>query len=400
MQARKTQNILACWGLNSNGQGGIGKLSNKKGIVTPQPVRGIGSHAIRCVSAGGMFSAAVTAEGKLYTWGSGRRGRLGLGSEEDKLLPTIVSGLGTLIVLQVSCGDWHTMLLDDAGRVWTTGAGTHGCLGHNDEQDLMSFKRVEGLSTPSVQVSAGRQYSAAVARSGRLFTWGWSKHGKTGHGTQTKQLKPKPIKALEEQHIVFVDLGYEHAAAVTEAGALYVWGKGEYGNIGNGEKSDCLVPTRVEALADVHVQLVACSKGKFYCHTACTSTDGALFTWGSDYKGKLGHHETWQHGMQTDELLPRRVENIEPVVGLACGGIHMAAIGQSGRLHTWGCGSNGRLGHPESDDHTYLYREGVPRCVETFTEGGLRATLLACSYYHNLAYASAPTEASQEQRYA
>jgi regulator of chromosome condensation len=30
---------------------------------------------------------------------------------------------------------------------------------------------------------------------------------------------------------------------------------------------------------------------------------------------------------------------------------------------SFGCGSDGRLGHEESKDHRYLYREGKPRKI-------------------------------------
>ena len=61
------------------------------------------------------------------------------------------------------------------------------------------------------------------------------------------------------------------------------------------------------------------------------------------------------------------------------GGIHSACIDDKGLLRTWGCGSNGRLGHPESDDHTYLYKEGKPRIVESLKGSVIYA---ATSYYH------------------
>ncbi len=39
------------------------------------------------------------------------------------------------------------------------------------------------------------------------------------------------------------------------------------------------------------------------------------------------------------------------------GGIHSAALDDKGSLYTWGCGSDGRLGHPEHGNAKYLYKE-------------------------------------------
>ncbi|KAB2618966.1 ultraviolet-B receptor UVR8-like [Pyrus ussuriensis x Pyrus communis] len=42
-----------------------------------------------------------------------------------------------------------------------------------------------------------------------------------------------------------VAAGAEHTAAVTEDGSLYGWGWGRYGNLGLGDRNDCMVPERV-----------------------------------------------------------------------------------------------------------------------------------------------------------
>ena len=42
------------------------------------------------VAAGESFSLAVTAEGRLFSFGGGQYGRLGLGDENDQLLPVVL----------------------------------------------------------------------------------------------------------------------------------------------------------------------------------------------------------------------------------------------------------------------------------------------------------------------
>jgi len=45
------------------------------------------------IAAGGAHSAAVTAQGDLYTWGKGRYGRLGHGDSDDQTRPKLVEAL-------------------------------------------------------------------------------------------------------------------------------------------------------------------------------------------------------------------------------------------------------------------------------------------------------------------
>ena len=49
---------------------------------------------------------------------------------------------------------------------------------------------------------------------------------------------------------------------------------------------------------------------------------------------------------------------------------------------SFGCGSNGRLGHSKSNEYVYLYREGVPKAIDTLKP--VFVTNLDSSYYHNI----------------
>lgn len=76
------------------------------------------------------------------------------------------------------------------------------------------------------------------------------------------------------------------------------------------------------------------------------------------------------------------------VAKVVSAGIHSLAITEQGELYTWGCGSDGRLGHPEYEGSTYLYKESFPKLVTYFSEKGIPVTDISASYYHNMAIAS------------
>ncbi len=61
------------------------------------------------------------------------------------------------------------------------------------------------------------------------------------------------------------------------------------------------------------------------------------------------------------------------------GGIHSALLTTEGQLYTWGCGSDGRLGHPEYEGYVYLYKESRPKLVEAF--GGRPVLDVESAYY-------------------
>ena len=50
---------------------------------------------------------------------------------------------------------------------------------------------------------------------------------------------------------------------------------------------------------------------------------------------------------------------------------------------TFGCGSDGRLGHKEIKNHKYLYKEPYPKEIEDFANDFVLEA--ATSYYHMIA---------------
>ena len=61
------------------------------------------------------------------------------------------------------------------------------------------------------------------------------------------------------------------------------------------------------------------------------------------------------------------------------GGIHSVLLTQDGQLYTWGCGSDGRLGHPEYEGYVYLYKVSRPKLVEALA--GTFVVDVASAYY-------------------
>ena len=85
--------------------------------------------------------------------------------------------------------------------------------------------------------------------------------------------------------------------------------------------------------------------------------------WGDPYKGQLGNYdpksEGWTHKETNLYSTPMCVwDNPDVKVSkLECGGIHTSFLTTEGELYTMGCGSDGRLGHPELKGKVYLYKE-------------------------------------------
>ena len=75
------------------------------------------------VSLGYYHGAAITDKGMVFTWGRGINGQLGHGSvlNEDQVRP--VSALSNYHIIDIACGESHTMALTVKGEVYSWGGG-------------------------------------------------------------------------------------------------------------------------------------------------------------------------------------------------------------------------------------------------------------------------------------
>ena len=127
-----------------------------------------------------------------------------------------------------------------------------------------------------------------------------------------------------------------------------MWGVGVSGRLGldltegGDAQRDVVKPTIVQALIGHPIVKVACGQS----HSAAVTLNGELFVWGSAANGKLGLGSEVR-GQECFCSLPTRVligNNDRRILKVACGSAHSAIITEGGQLYVFGCGDGGRLG--------------------------------------------------------
>ena len=97
--------LVSCAGSGERGQLGHGDLENHK---SPTPILGgFGSSSegveIGCIAAGEAHSIAAAKNGtRVWAWGTGHYGQLGVGGLEPRLSPTEIADLADQKITQVS----------------------------------------------------------------------------------------------------------------------------------------------------------------------------------------------------------------------------------------------------------------------------------------------------------
>ncbi|XP_069922648.1 X-linked retinitis pigmentosa GTPase regulator isoform X13 [Oryctolagus cuniculus] len=180
---------LFMWGDNSEGQIGLKNVTN---VCVPHQVT-IGK-PISWISCGYYHSAFVTMDGELYTFGECENGKLGL--PEELLINHKTPQLVTRIpekVIQVACGGGHTVVLTET-IVYTFGLGQFGQLGlgtfifETSEPKAIEYIKDHKISS----ISCGENHTALITELGRMYTFGDGRYGKLGLGLEnfTNQFVP------------------------------------------------------------------------------------------------------------------------------------------------------------------------------------------------------------------
>ena len=118
-------------------------------------------------------------------------------SSKDQTFPRQVLGLlANIHVVAVSCGGCHTAVVCSTGRVYTWGSGSDGRLGLPSTARKLVPAEVEGLLGRCISISCGASHTAAVCEDGRAFTWGRGNEGQLGHGTKDQKTVPTEVRGL------------------------------------------------------------------------------------------------------------------------------------------------------------------------------------------------------------
>ena len=362
------------WGKNKDGELSVG--SNKDSYL-PIPVKGVKNKSIVHVSSGGQHSSSIDNQGHLYICGSYLHGKLGIEDLTTISLQafTLVPSLKDKVVIQVACGDYHTLCLVDDGSVYTWGGTLHKKLGQRSGKAINRPGLVQGLSEQEViYVGCGDFHSVALTSEGKVYTWGgggsFFNRGQCGHGHVKDILEPSPIPAFNNKRVVQVSCGGYHTLALTENNELFAWGSGLYGECGFGEFLNATSPKLVlmpwtKRLAEEQ-QITQISAGGH--HSLALTEHGYVFAFGFASHGQLGLRNT------VNQSEPQLVTDLrtKPIKAVAAGWNHTLVLTERGDIYSCGYGSFGQLGLGDDESRTVLTHVTAlgPKNVQRIYAGG------------------------------
>ena len=234
-----------------------------KKVPLPPTVSGVKS-----VSAGWGHSAAITSDDRLLVFGrpydfsnlmqinklksvNQNLGRFvgrftnwfGDSSSDEGLytVPMLIPGMEN--IKEVSCSAGLTMALTHSGELYSFGLNRWGQCGVN-QKEVEGGKNAQGihvfdptrvkLPTKVKEVDTGLQHCVTRLENGEVWVWGKGNRGQLGNGdvesgstpTRVRLLKNSEGKDKEEYTAAQVSAGFNHTVVLTDCGKVLIWGKG------------------------------------------------------------------------------------------------------------------------------------------------------------------------------
>ena len=212
-----------CWGDNL-----FGELGNGTSSGSTTPVLVAGGHQFRQIETGEFYTCAVTSDNRAWCWGTSTT--LGTGATEDARVPVAVAG--GLTFRQVTTGQQHACGLTTGGAVYCWGTNIRGQIGDSTNATYRPLPTKVSGGRTYAQVDAGWNHTCAVATSERIFCWGDGRLGELGNGKAYLSFWPRRVSG--DLSFARVTGGSGHTCAETTTNKAYCWGSNADGELGTG----------------------------------------------------------------------------------------------------------------------------------------------------------------------
>jgi alpha-tubulin suppressor-like RCC1 family protein len=264
-------NQLKCWGSNSFGEVGDGKI-----ITVKSPLSIDNGTNYQDLSLGEYYSCGINSYGRVKCWGRNLEGQLGRG--ESSILKTPTLSISENKFKKISIGSFYSCGIDINSKVLCWGMNSHGEVGYGN-YDMFSYpKQINDISS-YYTVSANQSNTCGLTLGKTIKCWGFNGLNDMTFGGSSPASTLLPLKIFENQFFKDLSTGDMHRCALNDNGQVFCWGDNSYGQIGNSNTNYQSSPVAI----DTGTQYKRIKAGAYY--SCGITTSDQLKCWGNIISG-------------------------------------------------------------------------------------------------------------------
>ena len=209
------------YSFGNNEQGQLGLGNNEESYNSPQLISSLKD--VEFIECGENHTFCKTLNNEIYCWGKNEYGQLGLENTDNQNTPILCSSLLNEDIVDIKCGDDHTLVLTSNGDVLSCGWNRYGQLGREtDNNQSSSFQKLEDLSEIT-RIECGYTHSLCIDINNDLYVFGANYHGQLGLGDDYNRIY-KPMKHPSLSNIIDISKGGNHTFVKTSNNEIYAFG--------------------------------------------------------------------------------------------------------------------------------------------------------------------------------
>ncbi len=306
---------------------------------------------LQSISVGTSHACGVTAQHAAYCWGRNGDGELGNTSVTatcgDAGVPCSTKPVrvaGNVAFSAISAGNNYTCAIATSGAAYCWGAGAYGQLGTGSQASSARPARVGIEGVQFRTISAGNNHTCAVTTTGTAYCWGSNAGGKLGTSASLTGGRTAPAPVAGRLSFRTISAGYFHTCGVTRDGTTYCWGRNEQGELGTGSTTASGTPVRVAGSFAGRLVHAAVQ----FDYTCAVGEDGALRCWGANCFGQLGADSTAEQcgtPPMPCSTSPKAAQTTDTYQDVSAYFSHSCALTGGGAVQCWGENNQGQLGN-------------------------------------------------------
>ena len=411
-------NIIVSFGNNPHCETGH---KGYKFLSLPRVLYHLKNKEIISIKSGWEHSIAQDIDKMLYSWGNNSCCQCGFDSNETTnmkiYIPRNISELNDKNIIEISCGNEHTLALSYKGEVYSWGSISDGVLGREIPKGK---ENCSGLALPGKinyfiknkikirQISSGSIHNLCLDDKSNLYSFGCSKGGQLGLDEKELSLiykkknnfyvgEPRLIKSLKDIEIIKISSGEAHNVALSIDGKCYVWGFGSNGQLGLGfcedyfpsgegmKRSKIYTPTILKEFDKNNNKISKIFCGKTF--TIFLNKKDELYSTGINDLNQCGidNKSYINEYLCYDIVTPIKIEMFikMKIINVSCGESHVLAITEDNGIRTlfsWGSNRFGQLGQGIQT------KQSMPKIVNYFLYyNNSEVFQVSCGAFHSLA---------------